>query len=118
MLKSENPVSVSANRTNHELTITWADEHVSCYPFGLLRHACPCASCRGGHENMRSDPDPEVFEIKEFPDIPETRMKGLEGVGSYAVMFEWEDGHHTGIYNWHFLRALCPCPICREARTT
>jgi DUF971 family protein len=113
MSVSENPVSISANRETRELTITWDDQHISRYPFGLVRMACPCASCRGGHENMRADPDPIVFTYKDFPDQPETRMKGLEGVGSYAVMFEWEDGHHTGIYNWHYLRALCPCDICR-----
>lgn len=116
MEKSENPISISANRTNRELTITWDDQHVSKYAFGLVRHACPCASCRGGHEYMSSEPDPEYFKIKEFPDVPATRLKGLEGVGSYAVMFEWEDGHRQGIYNWHYLRALCPCPICQPDR--
>jgi len=27
----------------------------------------------------------------------------------------WEDGHDYGIYNWHYLRALCPCNECRKA---
>jgi len=46
-------------------------------------------------------------------DSPRTRLRNLEAVGTYAVMFEWEDGHHYGIYNWNFLRLLCPCPVCR-----
>ena len=25
----------------------------------------------------------------------------------------WEDGHDYGIYNWHYLRALCPCEADR-----
>ena len=25
----------------------------------------------------------------------------------------WEDGHDYGIFNWHYLRALCPCAECR-----
>ena len=106
------PTGITADRQLAELTITWDDGHTSIYPFSLLRAACPCAECRGGHDNMRSEPDPEVFSVA-LEDTPATRLRNVEGVGSYAVMIEWEDGHHFGIYNWHFLRALCPCPICR-----
>lgn len=106
------PEKITANRGNAELTIVWNDGHTSVYPFGLLRAACPCASCRGGHENMRSDPDPEVF-FHVLPDSPQTRLKNIEGIGSYAISFEWEDGHHFGIYNWSYLRKLCPCSECQ-----
>jgi DUF971 family protein len=64
---------------------------------------------------MRSEPDPEVF-TRDLEDTPETRLKSLEAVGSYALTIEWEDGHHYGIYNWRYLRALCPCPICERER--
>jgi DUF971 family protein len=63
---------------------------------------------------MRSEPDPEVF-FEDLPDSPETRLVKIEAVGTYAINIEWEDGHHYGIYNWHFLRALCPCEECRSA---
>ena len=106
------PEKITANRNSAELTIVWNDGHTSVYPFGLLRAACPCASCRGGHENMRSDPDPEVF-FHVLPDSPQTRLKNIEGIGSYAISFEWEDGHHFGIYNWSYLRKLCPCSECQ-----
>ncbi|MFZ6018705.1 MAG: DUF971 domain-containing protein [Chloroflexota bacterium] len=108
------PKKISANRTTRVLTIEWEDGHLSRYPFGLLRAACPCASCRGGHENMRSEPDEEVFEI-DLPESAATRMKKLEAVGSYAITIEWEDGHHFGIFNWQYLRKLCPCAICRPS---
>ncbi|MHB1383251.1 MAG: gamma-butyrobetaine hydroxylase family protein [Bellilinea sp.] len=108
-----NPISISAHRGTQVVTITWGDGHISEYPFGLLRMACPCASCRGGHENMSADPDPIVFTHERFPDVPENHMVNLEGVGSYAVSFHWEDGHQSGIYNWNYLRKLCPCGICR-----
>ena len=26
----------------------------------------------------------------------------------------WEDGHDYGIYNWYYLRKLCPCAECRK----
>ncbi len=108
-----NPTKISANRTIRQLVIEWNGGHQSVYPFGLLRAACPCATCRGGHENMRSEPDPEVFEMV-LPDNAQTQIRKVEAVGTYAISFEWEDGHHFGIYNWHFLRALCPCSECRK----
>jgi DUF971 family protein len=111
------PTSVTADRLTRRLTITWDDPHESAYPFSLLRSACPCAECRGGHDNMRSTPDPLVFTLPE-EDTPATRLRNLEAVGTYALTFEWEDGHHFGIYTWSYLRALCPCLDCRleEAR--
>lgn len=92
--------------------MTWSDGHQSVYGFSLLRMACPCAECRGGHANMRSDPDPAVFSLPDL-DSPATRLSNLEAVGTYALTPIWEDGHHYGIYNWNYLRALCPCPVCR-----
>jgi DUF971 family protein len=96
-----------------ELTITWSDCHKSTYTFSLLRFACPCVECRGGHDLMSSEPPGEVFYMP-VEDNPTTHLKNIENVGSYGLIIEWEDGHHFGIYDWHYLRALCPCPICRE----
>jgi DUF971 family protein len=109
---SEKPIGITANKSRRELTITWADGHESLYPFGLLRAACPCASCRGGHEAMRPEPDEAVFST-ELGDSPATRLANLVAVGSYALTIVWEDGHDYGIYNWHYLRSLCPCAKCR-----
>lgn len=106
------PTEITANRQLSQVTVTWNDGHASLYPFMLLRAACPCASCRGGHENMKAEPDEAVFTAF-LPDSPRTRLNKLEGVGSYGITIEWEDGHHYGIYNWQYLRALCPCQQCR-----
>ena len=102
------PTGVTANKTKRELTLTWSDGHESVYPFGLLRAACPCASCRGGHEHMKAEPDASVFD-SDLPDSLETRLVNINAVGSDAISIVWEDGHDYGIYNWHYLRALCPC---------
>ncbi len=110
---SMNPTAVTANRSSADLTISWSDGHVSLYPFSLLRSACPCAECRGGHEKMTAEPDPAVFNLPVI-DSAATRINHLEAVGSYALTIEWEDGHHFGIYNWPYLRALCPCAECRQ----
>jgi len=109
------PTAITANRQTSVLALTWNDGHESLIPFTLLRHACPCAECRGGHENMRSTPDPDVFSLP-LEDTPATRLRNLEAVGTYALAFEWEDGHNYGIYQWGYLRALCPCPLCRASQ--
>jgi DUF971 family protein len=109
LFMNEKPTGITANKKTREFTITWNDGHTSVYPFELLRAACPCASCRGGHEKMSSEPDAEVFELK-LGDTPSTRISNVVAVGSYALTIVWEDGHDYGIYNWHYLRALCPCP--------
>jgi DUF971 family protein len=109
------PTGITANRSQRQLTITWDDDHTSVYPFSLLRFACPCAECRGGHENMRSEPDPEVF-YREEEDSPQTRLSNIEAVGTYALTPHWEDGHQYGIYTWRYLRLLCPCDDCSAAR--
>ncbi len=113
MTISTTPTGITANRQTREMTITWSDSHTSVYPFYLLRAACPCASCRGGHEKMSAEPDEEVFLAKDV-DSPQTRLNKVEAVGSYAITIDWEDGHHFGIYNWYYLRRLCPCPQCRK----
>ena len=106
------PTGITADRQAKQVTVAWNDGHTSVYSFTLLRNACPCAECRGGHANMGSDPDPDVFDLSEV-DTSATRMRNLEAVGTYGLTIEWEDGHHFGIYTWEFLRKLCPCPDCR-----
>jgi DUF971 family protein len=107
------PTSIAASRSNKELTILWDDGHASRYPFSLLRAGCPCAECRGGHDRMGETPDPLVFEAPSS-DSPTTRLKTIVPVGSYAIAPVWEDGHEAGIYQWRYLRALCPCEECRK----
>lgn len=109
------PSDITANRQACEMTITWNDGHTSVYSFGLLRAACPCASCRGGHENMGPEPDEAVY-LQQMPDSLQTRINKVEAVGSYAINIQWEDGHQFGIYTWQYLRRLCPCPECRPSR--
>ena len=89
---NEKPTNITVNKKSREFIVNWDDGHVSVYPFGLLRAGCPCASCRGGHENMRSEPDPGVFNL-QLEDSPATRISNVKAVGSYALTIVWEDGH-------------------------
>jgi DUF971 family protein len=100
------PKSITANRKESRLFVEWSDGQTCAYPFDLLRNACPCAQCRGGHENMRPEPDPNMLIIPLMATTA-TKLKNLEAVGNYAINIEWEDGHKYGIYNWHYLYVLC-----------
>lgn len=111
----EKPINITANRPALEMTIQWGDGHESIFPFSLLRAACPCAQCRGGHEKMSSEPDPEVFHV-QLEESAATRLVNVKATGSYGITLVWDDGHDYGIYNWHYLRALCPCPACRTGK--
>jgi DUF971 family protein len=107
------PQKIKANKQARTLYIKWSDDHESSYSFSLLRAGCPCATCRGGHENMSPEPDPKIFKI-QLPDSEQTSLKNIELVGSYALRALWNDGHAYGIYTWHYLRAMCPCETCRN----
>ena len=103
---------VTVDADEQTLTIDWADGHRTVYPLDGLRRACPCASCRGGHEHMGDLPDPEVFLV---PSLMRWEDVKVSPVGSYALRFTWDDGHDSGIYTWERLRAMCPCDACRAA---
>jgi DUF971 family protein len=108
------PAGIIANRQKSMLIIKWKDGHISEYPFTLFRNACPCVECRGGHDQMSDTPDPEVFN-KPIEESERTQLVNLESVGSYAISIQWGDGHSAGIYNWDYLRRLCPCSECSPA---
>lgn len=107
------PLEIKVDKQKSELFIEWDDLHKSIYPFGLLRNACPCASCRGGHEKMSAEPDPDVFERK-YQEGSASKIESVDLVGNYALNITWADGHHYGIYNWAYLRLLCDCTECKN----
>jgi DUF971 family protein len=73
------------------LEIDWKDGHRSAWSFAWLRLACPCATCHDEREHSVSP------------------------VGNYALTFEWNDGHKSGIYSWDYLRRHCQCDECKAA---
>jgi DUF971 family protein len=86
------------------LRITWADGHVSTFPWPYLRRECPCANCVDEWTSKRRLNPAEISE--------EVRAEAIDLVGNYAVRFVWSDGHRTGIYPFERLRRQCPCPSC------
>ncbi len=99
------PTGVKADRNERVLKISWDDGRESVYPFAGLRAACPCVSCKGGHDNMGGPADPAL--VRDAPDNGVT-VTNLQAVGAYALQFFWSDGHDTGIYTWDYLRQSDP----------
>jgi len=64
---------------------------------------------------MGSEPDPVVFLFPDDDETPASQLVNVEAVGTYALTITWQDGHHYGIYNWNYLRKLCPCDDCQKA---
>jgi DUF971 family protein len=100
-----NPVPVEINHMKEKglVRITWDDGHVGDYPQNYLRGYCPCASCQGHSGGIK------------FISVPDAKLAEIGAVGNYAILFQWQDGHNTGIYTFEYLRALCPCPGCKES---
>ncbi len=99
------PSQVLVSRKKGLLTIEWNDGEVSEYPMAGLRAACPCAQCRGGHDQMGEPGSPEMLEIPVISSKA-VELVELETVGNYALQLAWADGHRYGIYTWKFLREL------------
>jgi DUF971 family protein len=96
-----NPVPVEISRANQwDVAIRWSDGHAAVYPALYLRRACCCAVCVEG--DAGDDVDPGVHPL------------AIHAVGTYAIQFEWSDGHAAGVYPYDYLRGLCPCRECRR----
>ncbi|MDX2160321.1 MAG: DUF971 domain-containing protein [bacterium] len=106
MSNAVRPTGITLNKTAGYLEIQWADGAVCHYPLSELREACPCVECRGGHQRMGREYDPDsILDLKPKRSYA---VKSIDMVGNYALLPTWDDGHHTGIYTWDYLRRLCP----------
>ena len=118
-MASADPKSVKVHlKTGAGVDIEWKDGHLSTYSFAFLRDACPCALCdeerAKAHREPGSQALPKPGELPMFK--PAVKALSAEGVGKYAIKFNWNDGHQLGIYSWQWLREICPCGECREAK--
>lgn len=89
----------------NELALSFADGHEAYLPLGLLRRACPCASCQGEPDALGRvlrpvlEHGPRAFDLQKF-----------ETVGGYAIQLYWADGHSTGIFSYSYLKRLAELP--------
>lgn len=86
----------------NELAIKWTEGRESFIPLEHLRHACPCAGCKGEVDilgNLYKNPEqkltPAAFQLVR-----------LISVGGYAIQPVWADGHNTGIYSFDYLQRV------------
>lgn len=99
-MTSTDPTSVRVDLDANRVVITWRDGHESRYTGAYLRWTCPCAACRG-HA-------PGQVEPPRFEDVRQVRLLGAGAVGSYALRFDFSDGHDSGIFSYEHLRRSCP----------
>jgi len=108
------PAKISVSKSEAVLHITWENETESRLPLAGLRAACPCAECKGGHENMGQPGSPSLMKTTLKPG-QSASLERVELVGNYAIQMVWGDGHAYGIYSWAYLQDLCPpVPLKKE----
>ncbi len=120
-MTSSDPKAVKVNiSTGSGVDIEWMDGHKSHYAFPFLRDACPCATCNEERGQTDREPgDPPRLAPGALPMFKAAaKPVSAEGVGKYAIKFNWNDGHNLGIYSWRFLREWCPCEECKAARSS
>ncbi len=107
MARTPTPVEITQEPSGH-LVIVWEDGHRSRHTYRALRERCPCAVCVDEWTGEgRLDPSTVPDDI---------HPKEMGRVGAYALRFTWSDGHLTGIYTFRFLREICECDTCTQAR--
>ena len=103
---SEAPTNIRARQSEQVLELTWAVGEEFRLPYRYLRGECPCATCRDEWTGARI--------LQPASIRPDLQLEGMEGIGSYAVRFSWNDGHSSGLFTWENLQRLCQSYTPRE----
>lgn len=95
------PTTISGHSPT-ELLLKWnlgeQPEESYAIPYVEMRFACPCAGCVDEHTGQRT--------LKRENIQAEIKPRGAQVVGQYAVQFNWNDGHDTGIFHFDRLYKL------------
>ncbi len=106
MTEQITPIRLELKKTSH-LEIDWQDGRRSVYTIAYLRSMCPCAQCRMVRHEESGEKKPLLRILPGNWNQPITAASA-ELVGNYALRIEWSDNHATGIYSYHYLRAISP----------
>jgi len=93
------PINIAA--IGNEIAIAWEDGSESYIAMEKLRAASPSAENTGEHDLLGKQYG--GTNQKHFPGV---LVKGWKMMGSYAVQFDFSDGHSTGIYPYDYLKQL------------
>lgn len=94
------------------LTVTWPGGETSHYPVRHLRRWSPSAEARQQRQALAENPLAVLPTSTTTPDTLEA--VSIERVGNYAIRISFNDGHHTGLYSWKWLRAIDPVTMTSE----
>ena len=109
------PASVKVRvSTGEGVDIVWSDGHASHYDFPFLRDRCPCATCNDERERKEQEKAKGIRSDLLPMYKPKVRANSAAAVGNYAIQFEFNDNHGTGIYSFGYLRSICPCEACEK----
>ncbi len=95
------PADLKVKIAEQKLFIEWKDGRRSEFGLADLRRVCPCATCRTDREQQGKNP---LRILRSDPSG--IRVVNARLVGTYAIQFDWSDGHNTGIFDFRFLRSL------------
>ena len=100
---SEKNKLVTFEIVNDLMLFKWEDGLESYINLKVLREKCPCADCEGEKDVFGNIYKGDTKPMNENSFL----LKGIQPVGYYALRPFWNDGHHSGIYSFEFLRTLC-----------
>jgi DUF971 family protein len=95
-MSKNSPVNIILHQKSHTVDIEFSNGKTYAYPFELLRVFSPSAEVRG-HWGQGAKLQVEKQNVV---------ITDIQQVGQYAVKFFYDDGHHSGIYDWDYLYDL------------
>jgi DUF971 family protein len=87
------------------LEIAWSDGQTLNYPFGVLRNACPCATCREKKRGEANKPKGLLQVLSAAETVP-LAVTHMHPVGNYAYNIHFSDGHSSGLFTMELLREI------------
>ncbi len=96
MASTARPTDIKLHQKSRVLEVTFDDGCHFEMPCEYLRVYSPSAEVRG------HGPGQEVLQIGK----ENVNIDAIDPVGTYAVVFRFDDGHDTGIYSWDTLYDL------------
>lgn len=95
------PVDYDVEPARGTLTLKWSDGRTTVHSMADLRRICPCANCRQERDKMKSNLGLRVLSGPTT--LQQAVILKVHPVGRYALRFDWNDQHSTGIYSYEFL---------------
>ncbi|MGA7801751.1 MAG: DUF971 domain-containing protein [Gammaproteobacteria bacterium] len=95
-MSTPRPTDIQLHQKSRVLEMTFDDGSHFELPCEYLRVYSPSAEVRG------HGPGQEVLQLGK----EDVNIVNIKPVGNYAVQFEFDDKHDTGIYSWQLLYDL------------